>query len=121
MRWRNRARSKASSPERFGAMIRLILLALTIAIAAISGALAETDCDSGRSCNIAAKAALKNGDLPGAQDAFRHQVDFATGEHNTKGGADLLICDGLKNLARLSLQLGKPLRGHAWADVAETI
>jgi hypothetical protein len=34
------------------------------------------------------------------------------------GGSDALVCDGLENLAQLSLKLRKPLRAHAWADAA---
>ena len=101
-------------------MIRLALLALTIGLTILTSrsGVAEADCDSGATCNAAAKAALENGDREAALRAFLRQVDLATGERRTNGNDDALICDGFENLARLSIALGKPLRGNAWGQVA---
>jgi len=60
---------------------------------------------------------MEHGDLKTALSAYRLQTDFATGEHAMGTGNDVLVCDGFKNLADLSLELGKPLRSHAWADI----
>jgi hypothetical protein len=81
-------------------------------------ALAQANCGTAAECNAIAKTATQRGDLKTALDAYRLQTDFATGER-VAGGGDVLVCDGFKSLARLSLQLRKPLQGHAWAQVAE--
>jgi hypothetical protein len=87
---------------------------LTLCSGGAETASAQVDCGSASECNAIAKTANERGDLPAALEAYKLQADFATGERN-----DALACDGLKSLARLSLQVGKPLRGQAWANVAE--
>jgi hypothetical protein len=94
-------------------MRRLVILVLMIGLSTLSveSGQAEAPCATGATCNAEAKAALESHHLEAALRAWWQQVNFATGENDKA-----LICNGFDQLARLSLQLGKPLRANAWAQ-----